>query len=732
MQRFDILYLSDLHLAAGDIQNVLVAQSRALADAGYSIGLLSLLSRNRLRRPVARTPMKSGMSPEFITLVDPRHPVEAQLVIAAHPAVFAEPPLTRMNISCFQKILLVPEAPRDGLNRSQYDPSDIVRNAALMLDEGIIWTPVSPQIRRSLVSFAADVALSETDWPAVLDLDDWDPARRNRTSKYAVLGRFGQADPLLWPETPTVLLQAYPARSDMPVRILGAPPPLLEELPNNWVVVPKTGASQGSFLDTLDHYVYFHQRRHIEGYSYALLKAMAAGVVPILPTTYRDQLDGAAAYGEPKEVVGIVENLRQGPQLSTHQGAAVTLLHERFSPRYHIERVRALIGRPSSKPRTRFRRHRRVIFFSSNGIGLGHLTRQMAIARRCADWVEPIFVTMSQAVSIVSDYGWLCEYIPHHHGLACSFNQWNTFLEREIAEVLAFYRAEAFLFDGNVVYPGLAQALRRSPDCWRMWCRRPMWRPDTGAESIANGRVFDLIVEPKDVAGEFDTGPTRKDVERTHSVGPIRFLDTNEQLSRRRAREELGIENTTLAVLLQLGAGNNRRSNDAHEAILSYFAALPHIYARLLQWPISNRRGSGASVRPLRAYPVARLLRAFDATVSAAGYNSFHDIVANRMPAVFVPNENPMMDDQLARAHHAAVNGYGLVIRESNPYEVAETLDQLFDPDVRRRMSAAAAKFPVRNAAADVARLLEELLLTNRVDRDHRNELLPALSENTA
>ncbi len=57
----------------------------------------------------------------------------------------------------------------------------------------------------------------------------------------------------------------------------------------------------------------------------------------------------------------------------------------------------------------------------------------------------------------------------------------------------------------------------------------------------------------------------------------------------------------------------------------------------------------------MSVYPLSRYLRAFDAAVVAAGYNSYHEMVMAGVPAAYVPNLATTTDDQLARAEHAAV-----------------------------------------------------------------------------
>jgi UDP:flavonoid glycosyltransferase YjiC (YdhE family) len=78
-----------------------------------------------------------------------------------------------------------------------------------------------------------------------------------------------------------------------------------------------------------------------------------------------------------------------------------------------------------------------------------------------------------------------------------------------------------------------------------------------------------------------------------------------------------------------------------------------------VDWLIGERRQDlPAHVRRLSTFPVPRYLAAFDLAVSAAGYNSFHELLSLAVPTVFVPNENPMMDAQELRALWAERQGW--------------------------------------------------------------------------
>ena len=69
--------------------------------------------------------------------------------------------------------------------------------------------------------------------------------------------------------------------------------------------------------------------------------------------------------------------------------------------------------------------------------------------------------------------------------------------------------------------------------------------------------------------------------------------------------------------------------------------------------------------------------RGFDATVQAGGYNSFHETRTFGLPALFYPNMNTGMDDQLARCKVAEEEGWGLVLENRTGKEITHAIEHL-------------------------------------------------------
>jgi UDP:flavonoid glycosyltransferase YjiC (YdhE family) len=375
----------------------------------------------------------------------------------------------------------------------------------------------------------------------------------------------------------------------------------------------------------------------------------------------------------------------------------------------------------------------RALFITSNGTGLGHLTRSMAIARRLNE-LEPLFITLSAAAPVVRELGFPVEYIASHATPGAGSDwRWSRRLRGRLRAAIAEAAPRVIVFDGAHPYLPLIDAMRASSDARRVWCRRPLWQPGSNIGAIGREGAFDEVLEPGEFASELDRGPTVARRGHAHVVDPIVFCAPEELLSRGDAERELGLDPAPVRVLVALGQGAEVR--DAAGTCLRHLAGRDGVQVAALSSAIAPGLDVAADVVHLRAtYPISRYYRAFDAAVSAAGYNGYHELIHLGVPALFVPMRRET-DDQAARARYAEQAGVGLAATEGA--RLAGALDELLDPARRARMGERLAELHPANGAAPAARWLEELASRPRpasgaAGRPRRFPRLPATPHEAA
>ena len=122
----------------------------------------------------------------------------------------------------------------------------------------------------------------------------------------------------------------------------------------------------------------------------------------------------------------------------------------------------------------------------------------------------------------------------------------------------------------------------------------------------------------------------------------------------------------------------------------------------------------------MRTQYAAVLAAAADLAVTAAGYNSFHEVLYNRIAAIFVPQTGALMDDQTARARAACDRGLAAMVAPHELMKLERLIVQYLDDGeaaaLRARLATAALPEP---GTARAASLIEELTYgPEAVERD--------------
>jgi UDP-N-acetylglucosamine--N-acetylmuramyl-(pentapeptide) pyrophosphoryl-undecaprenol N-acetylglucosamine transferase len=345
-----------------------------------------------------------------------------------------------------------------------------------------------------------------------------------------------------------------------------------------------------------------------------------------------------------------------------------------------------------------------VLLMSSNGAGMGHLTRLLAYAARLPEDVRRYVLSMSQAVPVVAQYGYRYEYLPSAGSLGMAASAWQPLFEERLIETIGRVAPDLVVFDGTHPYTGIDAARAAFPDTRWVWSRRGMWKPGLNVDQLAKTSWFDEVIEPGDLAAPYDEGASASAL--AHRVGPVTLADRDELLPRAEARARLGLPADGPIGLIALGAGN---INDTSGDVGAAAAALRATGCAVAVTQVDIARSAvGGDVHAVRAYPLAPCYSAFDVVIAAAGYNSFHELLRLGIPTAFVPNRHTSLDDQDARARYAADQGWSVRLEHVTVDSVSQALWRLLDHG-REMADRAVAADPGNGAAAGAARLMEVL-----------------------
>ncbi len=351
-----------------------------------------------------------------------------------------------------------------------------------------------------------------------------------------------------------------------------------------------------------------------------------------------------------------------------------------------------------------------ILFVSSNGIGLGHLARQMAVADRIAKGQRSVFLTMSYAAATLKQAGYLCLMTSHHRNNGMEVDAWNLALEQEYLVTIEELRPKALIYDATAVFGGVAEMLYRVPDLTSIWIRRPMWRP-IHAPFLEHSSRFTLVIEPGELADALDDGPTKAVQSETMRVQPILHTDPCDRLTREAARQALGLPLDATVVCVQMFNGGEYDLGSVRAAVIERLLARDNVYVIEFHSALVPAARATDSPRHLtmNLFPTFRYSNAWDAAVSAAGYNSFHENVIGAVPTLFVPNEGDEMDMQKTRARWALEKGCGLMMCRDDAGQLNGILERLLDNAERESIARRCQAIDWTNGAIAVARHIDAL-----------------------
>lgn len=334
-----------------------------------------------------------------------------------------------------------------------------------------------------------------------------------------------------------------------------------------------------------------------------------------------------------------------------------------------------------------------VLCVVPNGVGLGHITRMMAIctALKRQSGARVVFWSFSRAAEILQAAGFevvLRQNIQHLDAHPPDWRAWETM---EFASAIRHLRPSAVIYDGGTFDMFIINALK-SPGCGHcgiVWVRRGMLRPDADAQLLEAEQYCDLVLEPGDLSVENDLGPTRmrraqnKGFSITRIAPPVTLKPYLPAYPEKTARKKLGLGRGRHCLVSLGGAFGN------WDRLRQQIVDQARAHRVRLVWAQSPLAAATThdlgDARFRQFYPLSRYLTAFDGMITATGYNSYHELMLGYDgPVLLAPTNNVRLDDQEARARYAGDQGWASVVLADEPEDQSAIIAG-FMGQVRRR-----------------------------------------------
>ncbi|MEM1164494.1 MAG: glycosyltransferase, partial [Pseudomonadota bacterium] len=248
------------------------------------------------------------------------------------------------------------------------------------------------------------------------------------------------------------------------------------------------------------------------------------------------------------------------------------------------------------------------------------------------------------------------------------------------------------VFDGGYVFDSIFRTIiEKRLDA--TWIRRGLWRPgQIGQTQLDREKVFGQVIVPQEAFAELNSDYTFGDY--IHRVGPVvqEGGATDAAKTRARLADALGMDFDEL-VVTALGGGVAADRTPQIQRLCATLDSRPNCLHLVIAWP--NARVSAGlqgwrSTRVATTRDALTLCRAADLVVSAAGYNAFHECLYHAVPAIFVPQIAPYMDDQERRARAASDRDLAVTVLPHELMVLDRTVHGLLDnggaADMRARI----------------------------------------------
>ena len=365
----------------------------------------------------------------------------------------------------------------------------------------------------------------------------------------------------------------------------------------------------------------------------------------------------------------------------------------------------------------------RVLCYAVNGLGLGHLTRMIAIARQlrrlCWALGEPleiVILTSSEGDGLALVHDFPAFKIPSKN--IVSGGGFSAARYRKLGKQWVWNAINLFSPDILIVDTFPAGSFHELYDVLDLGsknvfvCRAV--RPEVANQPTFQSalRGYDKIILPEE-DGVNDTPLPAFAQEKAVGVPPILLRSVGETYERAEARARLGIPEGVKALYVSTGGGGDKDAEALFAQLVAAARALPEIHFTFGAGMLYRGREFPApNVKWTRRPVLSECFRGFDGAITAGGFNSVWELLHCGVGCLFLPLARGW-DDQEARVERCVAAGAGARLEAITAEEIAKGLAKLPEtvPALAPRNGALAAAEETLSLVFDRERLESAALL---------------------
>jgi predicted glycosyltransferase len=332
----------------------------------------------------------------------------------------------------------------------------------------------------------------------------------------------------------------------------------------------------------------------------------------------------------------------------------------------------------------------KLLFYAINGTGLGHLTRLLAVARETRELLSALglradirFLTSSEASEVAWDFP--VYKLPS-----------NT-VAREVGLEQFEFQAESKLLVSNLIagfspdvltVDTVPQGSYREMSFVRGYARRTVYIDRHKDPTVSGSELYQkhVALYDKVLVPDYEEAKDRylhpkSCLSKRVFVGPIHGFCPSQTLTTSEVRTNFGVAPGQRLIYLSGGGGGDSRA--FLEQLTLALAQNPSNFLLVGLGPLHRGECLHAkNVIPLFKAEARRYFPGVDAAVSAAGYNTYQELLAAGVPTLFFAQAKGM-DRQDQRVEQGEKNGWHLSLPTLDLDLAQSQVAKLFDEEVR-------------------------------------------------